>query len=58
MFWREITVRRRDNLIPQDDFNTAHEVERSSERTEKDVTENGLKPRPASSRDVTSSLNE
>ena len=47
-----------DNYVTQDECSSAHEDESSSKRNECDVTENEIRPTPATSRDMASSLNE
>ena len=47
-----------DDYATEDERSTAHEDERSSEKNESDVTENGTRPRPATSRDAASPLKE
>ena len=47
-----------DHYVTEDEHSSAHEEERRSERNESDVTKNEIRPRPTSSRDVTSPLSE
>ena len=47
-----------DYYVTEVERSSTHEYERSSEMNKGDVTENEIRPRPASSRDVTCPLNK